>query len=132
MSNTCGEIRFMEGGTIKDATIVSSNIVNSSISSSNLDSSTITNLSAIDSASARVIMQAIANLSPSDLQVLINALLAAMVSSGMSSVGACNVGDMPASIRGGSDYVLGEPDGWLEVSNGVIPVFSTPCSEGQK
>lgn len=127
MSNTCGEIRFMEGGTIKDATIVSSNIVNSSISSSNLDSSTITNLSAIDSASARVIMQAIANLSPSDLQVLINALLAAMVSSGMSSDGACSAGDMPASILGGSAYVLGKPAGWLMLSNGVVPVYAQPC-----
>lgn len=132
MSNTCGEIRFMEGGTIKDATIVSSNIVNSSISSSNLDSSTITNLSSIDSASARIILQALASLSPSDLRVLTDALLEALVSSSSSAEGACYANDMPAMVLGGGDFVLGKPEGWLEVSNGVIPVFSTPCGGGQE
>lgn len=130
MSNTCGEIRFMEGGTIKDATIVSSNIVNSSISSSNLDSSTITNLSSIDSASAKVIMQAIANLSPSDLRILIDALLAAVVSGGFPSVGECQNGSMPASILGDNDYVLGKPTGWLVLANGGVPVYGYPCGGG--
>ena len=127
MSNTCGEIRFMEGGTIKDATIVSSSIVNSSISSSNVDSSSVTNLTSIDSASARVILQAIANLSPSELRVLTDALLAAMMSGATATDGVCLADSMPARVLGGDDYVLGVPEGWLQISNGVIPVFSEPC-----
>lgn len=127
MSNTCGEIRFMEGGTIKDATIVSSNIVNSSISSSNLDSSTITNLSSIDSASARVIMQAIANLSPSDLRVLLDALLAALRTAGGNVSDSCQISyGLPASLIGGGSYLLGNPNGWLPIADGLIPVYS-PC-----
>lgn len=130
MSNTCGEIRFMEGGTIKDATILSSSIVNSSISSSVLDSSSITNLSSIDSASVRVIMQAIAALSPADLQVLIQALLDAMVAAGgVFTSPACSAGNMPAAYLGDDDYFLGKPDGWLPVSNGAIPVYTPGCPE---
>lgn len=130
MSNTCGEIRFMEGGTIKDATILNSQMVNSVISSSTIDSSSITNLSSIDSASARVIMQAIAALSPADLQVLINVLLDAMVAVGnISTTTGCAEGNMPAAYLGDDDYFLGKPDGWLSVSNGAIPVYNPGCPE---
>lgn len=128
MSNTCGEIRFMEGGTIKDATILNSQMVNSVISSSTIDSSSITNLSSIDSASARVIMQAIAALPPSDLRVLIDALLAAMLASSSAADGQCLGDSIPATMLGHDDYLLGAPDGWLSISNGVVPVYSSPCN----
>lgn len=130
MSNTCGEIRFMEGGTIKDATILNSQMVNSVISSSTIDSSSVTNLSSIDSASARVIMQAIAALSPSDLRVLIDALLAAMIASSSATQGACLGDSIPATMLGNDDYLLGAPDGWLPISNGVVPVYGSPCGTG--
>lgn len=131
MSNTCGEIRFMEGGTIKDATILNSQMVNSVISSSTIDSSSITNLSSIDSASARVIMQAIAALPPSDLRVLIDALLAALRGGvDFSTAVTCLDNSIPATMFGNDEFLLGAPDGWITIADGAIPVYRSPCDEG--
>ncbi len=129
MANTCGEIRFMEGGTIKDSTVVSSSVVNSSVSSSNVDSSSITNLSSIDSASVRVIVQQIASLPTSDLAGLLAALLS-LASSGTSHVEPdCLEGNFPAAVAGSGDFVLGKPDGWLNIADGAIPVYQRECEE---
>lgn len=126
MANSCGEIRFLEGGTIVDSTIASSMITNSSISNSVVDTSGITNLTSIDDASALKIVQAIAALPENELQILVNAiqdLLTATVPVS-SVVTACTEGVIPGAVYGGTSALLGEPTKFAAFGNGVVPVYT--------
>lgn len=131
MSNSCGEIRFMEGGTLKDSTILNSSITNSVVSNSTVESSTITN-STVDDATANSIIQAISHLRVRERRVLTDALLEALLST-TAKVGTidCHAGNVPAFILGGDDYALGKPAGWLRIGNGALPVYEyDECQEG--
>ena len=59
MSNSCGDITFLEGGTVKGSSVLNSQIVNSEISSSLVVSSNIETLSSVDAPSATTIINRI-------------------------------------------------------------------------
>ena len=127
MANSCGEIRFLEGGTIVDSTIATSNITQSSVSNSTVDTSSITNLTSVDDASALKIVQAIAALPPSELQILVNViqeLLAATVPASDVDT-TCTNGVIPGAVYGGTDALLGKPVQFAAFGNGVVPVYYT-------
>lgn len=131
MSNSCGEIRFMEGGTLKDSTVLSSSVVNSTVSNSTIESTTITH-STVDSDTAANIIQQIVQLPESTLKILVDAI-AARLSADVLPAGAavspvsCAAGSMPATIIGDDNAVLGVPGGWIKTEDGLIPVYASDC-----
>lgn len=131
MANSCGEIRFLEGGTIVDSTIATSNITQSSVSNSTVDTSSITNLTSVDDASALKIVQAIAALPPSELQILANAVQELLTTSvPVSSVYTkCTNGVIPGAVYGGADTLLGKPAQFATFGDGVVPVYVNPCGD---
>ena len=63
----CGEIKFLEGGVIKDSNIVSSKMTSSTLNDCTFDAGRITNLKSIDSASTKVVSKALCDLPLTDL-----------------------------------------------------------------
>ena len=163
MANTCGELRFLEGGTITDSTVLNSTITSSVVSNSTVDTATITDIRSIDSSSADTIANAIADnaaavgaialaliqsdnfipavsdalaaLTPSDLQALADAIQAILAnrasaaSTGVTPV--CTGGILPGVILSNvaQPRILGEPDAFAAFGNGFVPVYDSPCQD---
>ena len=73
---SCGEINFLEGGTLKNTSVIGGTINQAVVQGCAVDACNITNLRDIDNASAEAIMTAISKLPPSVLRLLAEALYA--------------------------------------------------------
>ena len=129
MANSCGEIRFLEGGTISESNVVSSAISNSTVTNSTISASTIENLLEVDAATAETVADAIAELSANDIKTLADALLASIEPGVSSPDSECTNGVLPGQYIGVSaDVFLGAPVGWVSIGSGdcgeyMVPVF---------
>lgn len=72
---SCGDIRFLEGGIIKGATILDSQLANCLIQQSTFDAGTITNLANIDTASVEKILDGFQLANADKLKALAKLLL---------------------------------------------------------
>ena len=72
---SCGEIKFLDGGIIKNAQILDSNLLSCLLSNCTFDSGKISNLLEIDAASAGRIFDAFQNIDPDKLKNLAKLLL---------------------------------------------------------
>lgn len=124
MSQGCGSIDYLNGGTMTGVSILNSQVTNTTISSSTLDSSTISNLTALDKKSAQVVADAIAALPADKLQALVNALLAALTPKAAPTPALSEESDaIPTDIIGARSSVLGDPDTWLALGEYVVPMY---------
>ena len=122
----CGEINFLEGGTLKNPTIIGGTISQSAIQGSVLDASSITQLRDIDEASAARIADALGALPADKLQQLLTALLAAIhaADSGVHP-DTTKLPALPTLMYGDSRKgMLGSPDYWLNLGGALIPGYT--------
>lgn len=124
MSSGCSQLDFLRGGFIAEAQISSSNIQGSVISGSELTASSVTNLTGIDEASIKKIVDGIAQLPEEHLAILAQAIQKAMPNAAPSTAPVETVADdLPTTVLGRRDKLLGEPTGWLELSGLVVPAY---------
>lgn len=121
-SSCAGALEFVDGGTIKDASMIGGDIIKTKITNSTFTTGNIETLQNIDGLSALVIAETIAKLKPAELQNLATAILRA-AEVGDASAPASSEGDVARTHYGKSDAVLGEPDQWLAVAGGAIPLY---------
>lgn len=124
MSQSCGGIDFVEGGTLKSVTILGSQITDSRITGSVFESGQIESLTSIDSSSAKTIADAIAGLSADQLKTLAEAIFAALSATpGATPVGTED-GALPTTIHGNRDALLGKPDMFAQFdARHVMPLY---------
>ncbi len=125
MSQSCGNLQFVEGGTIKGSSIINSQITDSIISNSTLQSVKIESILSIDSSSAKVIADAISALPADQLTTLVNAILAAFIASPQAdpAVGT-GVGELPTTVYGDRSALLGKPQMFAKFGpDYIIPLF---------
>lgn len=119
----CGVTEFMRGGTITEANVVASNISQSNITASVIASSQLQTLASVDDASARVIADAIAQLSPEALSALAKAIAAAQAASVGTAPKLSTEESLPLAVAGARDSLLGRPDTWLASGAFVMPAY---------
>lgn len=144
MSSCCDDREFMRGGVIVEATISNSKIQGSIVSDSILNNDTITNLTAIDSPSAKKIADAISKLGNTQLAPLAEALANAMAAlskeqlaelakaladamlSAQAKAPAETLADkgLPATMVGTRDLNLGRPAKWLKMGTYAVPAYN--------
>lgn len=71
----CGDISFLEGGTLNNSTLINAQVANAELQSSTFDNGTIKELANIDNSSLEKISDGIANLSTDKLLTLFRALI---------------------------------------------------------
>lgn len=127
MSVSCGSPASMDGGVITNATISSSSIQGSVINGSVISASSLEKLTEVDTASALVIANALAALSPEQLNALAKALGVPTQSSlELAAVPPRNSAtDLPTELVGERNYLLGAPSGWLDMQGVAIPAYTT-------
>lgn len=122
----CGANEFMRGGVLADAQAINTTITDSRVSSSVLDGDHIQNLASVDSASARTIATALAELPEGALAELTNAIAKQLAMSflGVGSAPATTIDtDLPVTLAGNRDALLGRPAVWLKYQDYVIPGY---------
>lgn len=149
----CGDMRFLEGGTINSSTVVNSQLLNSSfvsgvvdasqitksdfsegtVSDSDIESSTITgsnfdngrirDLAAIDAPSAKAIADAIAVLPKDELMQLASVLFSALTVPTGEQPETFNDGSISNVIVGTADVTLGAPEQWGQFGEFVVPMY---------
>lgn len=149
----CGDLRFLEGGTINSSTVVNSQllnsnfvsgvvdasqitksdftegkvanseIVNSSILASDFDNGRIRDLNVIDAPSAKVIVDAIATLPKHELMQLAAALFSALTVPVGEQPETFNDGSISNVIVGNADVTLGAPEQWGQFGEYVVPMY---------
>lgn len=125
MSQSCGTLQYMEGGTLKGASILNTQITDSVISNSTLQGVAIKNLAEIDAASIKTIVDAIAAMPGDQLTTLVNALLSAIVATPQTEpVQSTGQGEIPVTIIGNRSALLGQPVMFTSFGTGyVIPLY---------
>ena len=122
----CGNMSFMEGGTLKNVTMIQSTILNSRVSSSNYDSMTIESITEIQKSAVKTIVDAIAQLSPEELTGLATALFSAIKTSTKVNPVETEAEDIPTTVVGGREKLLGKPDHWVVMADGVsVPAYKS-------
>lgn len=127
MSDSCCSLEFARGGVIDESSVTNSQIVNSSIQASKITASSIEMLASLDEASAVVIAEAIAKLSPAQLKLLAEAIHNAHSAVYGAEPARMTDGDeLPTGVVGQRTFLLGEPDAWETRKDGLCaPVFRT-------
>lgn len=149
----CGDIRFLEGGTINSSTVVNSQLLNSAfvsgtvdasqitksdfsegkvadsdienstITGSNFDNGRIRDLDAIDAPSAKAIVDAIAVLPKDELMQLASVLFSALTVPMGEQPDTFNDGSISNVIVGNADVTLGAPEQWGQFGEFVVPMY---------
>ena len=120
----CGNMSFMEGGTLKSVSILQSSILSSRISSSNFDSMTIESIAEIQKSATKTIVDAIASLSPEELTGLATALFSAIKTSTKVNPVETEANELPTTVLGSREKLLGKPDHWVVMADGVsVPAY---------
>lgn len=127
MSDSCCSLEFARGGVIDESSVTNSQIVNSTIQASKVVASSIEMLASLDEASAVVIAEALANLSPAQLKSLAEAIHNAHGAVYGSEPARMTSGEeLPTAVVGQRTFLLGEPDAWETRKDGLCaPVFRT-------
>lgn len=136
-----------EGGVFKDATIVGGNVSNAALTACSLRSCTIESLASIDDASVKCILEQLSSSAPNmksfvqalidqpdevlrPLQQRLQALSAADDSVSMSAHPPLKeeATFLPTTVVGEPLEVLGRPQGWLAMGDGLVsPLYRTEC-----
>lgn len=112
------------GGVIKGSDVISCDIVNSSFTSGTLDSVAITNLTSLDNASAKTIVEAfINNLTAAQLSALAQKIIDSIEASGSAPTTTVDK-SLPTTMFGRRTAILGTPEKWIELAGGVVPCYS--------
>lgn len=125
MSDSCCSLEFARGGVIDESSVTNSQIVNSTVQVSTITASSIEMLASIDAASAVVIAEALARLSPAQLKSLAEAIHNAHGAVyGAEPVRFSSGEELPTTVVGQRTFLLGEPDAWEMRKDGLCaPVF---------
>lgn len=125
MSQSCGNLQFVEGGVIKNSSIINSQITDSIITNSVLQAVRLENLTGLDDISAKVIVDALAALPSDQLAPLVSAILTAFVTSPHSEpVSSIGGGELPTTIYGDRTALLGDPELFVKFGKDyVIPLY---------
>lgn len=123
---SCGEIKFLEGGTLKNSSMIGGSVTYATITDSLLDACEVKNLKSVDDASAEKIADAIAALPADKLQALVKALFDALVLSGGSEApDTTKMQGLPTLMFGDSRHgMLGAPDTWVAMGGKLIPAYT--------
>lgn len=125
MSDSCCSLEFARGGVIDESSVTNSQIVNSTVQASTITASSIEMLASIDAASAVVIAEALARLSPAQLKSLAEAIHNAHGAVyDAEPVRSSSGEELPTTVVGQRTFLLGEPDAWEMRKDGLCaPVF---------
>lgn len=126
----------MTGGSITDASINNPEVLNpevtrGTLTGSTLDSCTLQSLTKIDDASAFTIANALASLQPDQLAALAKAILAQLIVESPGGIPADKMvsfasgnNTLTTMVAGDRTGVLGKPDKWVQMVDGVVPVYA--------
>lgn len=115
--------RYAEDGVINRSTITNSQITNTTVQASDLVSCSVKDLASIDAASAKTIADAIAQLEPAQLAALVNAIQECLSPIDGEEPAALEGPEIPSTIVGTRDQLLGRPDGWAKLGSYSIPMY---------
>lgn len=131
----------MTGGSITSAAITTPTVMNPTVTGGTLtgstfDSGTMQSLVKIDDASAFTIANALASLQPDQLASLAKAILAQLVVDNPGNIPADKTVTFAAGndtlttmVAGDRTGVLGKPDKWVQLADGVVPVYAMSNKE---
>lgn len=120
----CGEISFMDGGTLNSATITNSTVQGSVINGSHIEASGLYKVTEVDDATAQVIATAISELGTEDLRALAKAIADAMpVVEPVLGPDRTQEESLPTEIAGDRRFLLGAPNGWLKLRGVIVPAY---------
>lgn len=129
---SCGEIRFLDGGIIKNAQILTSTLIACALTGCTIDSSTITNLSSIDKASANKILDALCKADQSYIDAFANIILG-MLSSVNQVPDTTTTTNLPTLMYGDSRKgIMGAPDKWIKLGDYLLPAYSVSDGETEE
>ena len=126
----------MTGGSITGTAITTPTVTNPTVTGGTLtgstfDSGTMQSLVKIDDASAFTIANAIASVQPDQLAALAKAILAQLVVDNPGNIPADKTVPFAAGndtlttlVAGDRTGVLGKPDKWVQMVDGVVPVYA--------
>ena len=125
---SCGELGPIDGGLIKNSTIQNSTITGSEftggeVRASDLVSCNLKNTASCDAASARTIADAIAG-DETASGAIAEAVAGQNPASFANPAAAVAASELPTSMYGSRDAVLGKPAAWMQVGDYVIPVYA--------
>ncbi len=121
---TCNcNTRYAEDGVINRSTITNSQITNSTVQASDLVSCALKDLATIDASSAKRIVDAIAQLDSTELMALANAIQECFTPIDGDEPAALEGPEVPTTIVGTRDQMLGRPDGWAKFGPYSIPLY---------
>lgn len=120
----CGVKEFERGGVIAEARIVASQFVDGEVDASTLKSCAMQTLTSVDADSARVIADAIAALPEDALAALAKAVATVTTAAKVVGQPATTTDvELPTSVVGNREGLLGKPEVWLEHQGYAIPAF---------
>lgn len=112
------------GGVIKGSDVISCGIVNSTFQTGTVDGCAMTNLTSLDNASAKTIVEAfINNLTSAQLSALAQKIIASIEATGSAPTTTVDK-SLPTTMFGKRTAVLGTPEKWIELAGGVVPCYS--------
>lgn len=124
MATNCGAINFMDGGVINNATVTNSTVQGSVISGSHIEASALHKVTEIDEASTHVLVTAISKLDTESLRALAKAIAEAMpVIEPTVGPARSKEDSLPTDVAGDRRFLLGAPNGWLELRGVVVPAY---------
>lgn len=124
MSQNCGSIEFLAGGTINQSSILNSQITNSEVQNSKLSSCSVESLKSVDDASAQVIADALAALPSNKLQALVEALMQSMSFTDATAPDTSEDTAIPTTMYGTRNAILGTPVRWKQLPDGSrVPCY---------
>lgn len=120
----CGDIDYVDGGTINNATVTNSTVQGSEINGSVVRASQLMEITSVDAKAAQTIADAVGALDAEKLQTLAKAILAAMPTPAATTGPKAEKMDyLPTDVIGSRRALLGAPNGWIEWRGVIIPAF---------
>lgn len=119
--STCGNMEFLQGGTIQNTTVVGADITSSTVTASEITASTLSNITGIDETTIRTIVTGIMALDENTKKNLLESL---GFSFNTAAAPATNVeAGLPTTMYGDRSALLGKPVGWISVDGNVVPHY---------
>lgn len=118
MSNSCGPVTFMDGGTLTDVHIYNSEFINGYIANSILSNVKITDGVTIDDAAAQALVSQICEL----IRACVEPIIPKPVYTATPPVESAN-GILPTTILGNRERLMGEPDIYVDFGDYVVPAY---------
>lgn len=128
----CGNLQYVEGGTIRGASILNSQVDSSEISNAVVKASKIEALAGVDDVSAQTIANALSALPTAQLTALASALQKATAITPDTPTEEGNAptstdkNSLPTVVLGDRSSLLGNPVKWIKSADGMV----VPCYRG--